>query len=86
MDYAKIERSARRRSALIKGVTYCLLTLWAILVLFPFYWMVLTSFKSYGAYNAEFIPQLFTLAPTAQNYADAFSAVPLADYFVPFGI
>ena len=51
-------------------------------MLFPFYWMILTSVKSYGAYNSEYIPQLFTLAPTLQNYVDAFTAVPLGDYFL----
>ena len=82
MDYEKIEQSARLRRRVIKVVTYTLLTFWAILVLFPFYWMVLTSVKSYSAYNAEYIPQLYTLTPTAQNYLDAFTAVPLTGYFV----
>ena len=81
MDYEKIEKAAQRRNRTIKIITYTLLTLWAILVLFPFYWMVLTSVKSYGAYNAEWIPQLYTLSPTLQNYADAFTQVPLAGYF-----
>ncbi len=58
------------------------LTIWALLVLFPFYWMLLTSLKSYSAYNAEYIPKFFTLSPTLQNYADAFTAVPLARYFL----
>ena len=44
--------------------------------------MVLTSLKSYSAYNSEYIPKFFTLSPTLQNYADAFSAVPLARYFL----
>ena len=65
-----------------KAVVYALLGLWALMVLFPFYWMVLTSVKSYSAYNAEYVPKLFTLAPTLQNYMDAFTQVPLADYFV----
>ena len=65
-----------------KAVVYALLGLWALLVLFPFYWMVLTSVKSYSAYNSEYIPQLFTLSPTLRNYVDAFTQVPLADYFV----
>ena len=82
MDFEKIERSARIRRQTVKGITYGLLGVWALAVLFPFYWMVLTSLKSYGAYNSEFIPQLFTLSPTFQNYIDAFTAVPLADYFV----
>ena len=81
MDYEKIELAAQRRNRILKIVTYTLLTIWAILVLFPFYWMVLTSVKSYGAYNSEWIPQLYTLSPTLQNYRDAFTAVPLGGYF-----
>ena len=82
MDYEKIERSALLKKRIIKGFTYAFLTVWAIFVLFPFYWMLLTSVKSYSAYNSEFIPQLFTLSPTLQNYADAFTAVPLGGYFL----
>ena len=81
MDYEKIEKAAQRRNRIVKVITYTLLTVWAILVLFPFYWMVLTSVKSYGAYNSEWIPQLYTLSPTLQNYRDAFTAVPLGGYF-----
>lgn len=75
-------RSARLRTGAAKTVTYVLLALWALVVLFPFYWMVLTSLKSYGAYNSEYIPKLYTTAPTLQNYKDAFTAVPLAGYFL----
>ncbi len=67
---------------ILHGFIYAGLTLWALIVLFPFYWMLITSIKTYGSYNAERIPQLFPTAPTFQNYADAFTAVPLADYFV----
>lgn len=67
---------------LLKGVTYALLTVWAIFVLFPFYWMVLTSVKTYGAYNAEWVPQLYTLSPTLENYVSAFTQVPLGQYFL----
>ena len=82
MDFEKIGRAAKNRQRAVKTVTYVLLTVWAAAVLVPFYWMVLTSVKSYSAYNSEYIPKLYTLAPTLQNYADAFTAVPLADYFV----
>ena len=81
MDYEKIERAAARRKRITRIVTYTLLTIWAIVVLFPFYWMVLTSVKSYASYNSEWIPQLYTLTPTLQNYHDAFTAVPLGGYF-----
>ena len=76
------QRSYERTRKIRKGITYALLTLWALIVLFPFYWMVLTSIKSYGSYNAEYVPQLYTTEPTLQNYHDAFTAVPLARYFM----
>jgi len=81
IDYERIEASARRKKAASKTTIYVLLCIWAIMVLFPFYWMLLTSFKTYSAYNSEYIPKLYTLSPTMQNYADAFTAVPLARYF-----
>ena len=81
MDFEKIEKSARIKKRALNTVIYTLLTFWGIMVLFPFYWMLLTSVKSYSAYNSEWIPQLYTLAPTLQNYVDAFTQVPLAGYF-----
>lgn len=81
-NYEKIEKSAQTKKAVLNAVIYIFLGLWAIMVLFPFYWMLLTSVKSYASYNAEHIPQFFTLTPTLQNYADAFTAVPLAQYFI----
>ena len=80
-EYSKIKRAAKRRGKVRTTVTYALLTLWAVVVLFPFYWMILTSVKSYSAYNSEYVPKLYTLSPTAQNYREAFTAVPLARYF-----
>ena len=70
------------KSRIKKTLTYVFLILWAVIVLFPFYWMVLTSLKSYSAYNSEYIPQFYTLTPTLQNYVDAFTQVPLARYFL----
>lgn len=81
-DFETIEKAAKRRRLTRNIVVYTFLVIWAVLVLFPFYWMILTSIKSYGAYNSEYIPRFFTLAPTLENYRDAFTAVPLADYFL----
>ncbi|MCI8616018.1 carbohydrate ABC transporter permease [Parablautia intestinalis] len=80
-DYGKIEKAAKTRKTVFSTITYILLIFWAVIVLFPFYWMILTSVKSYGAYNSEYIPAFFTRSPTLQNYADAFTAVPLGRYF-----
>lgn len=82
MDYEQIEAAAKRKKRVRTFFIGLLLTLWAILVLFPFYWMLLTSVKSYGSYNSEYIPKLFALHPTLENYASAFSQVPLARYFL----
>lgn len=81
-DYGRMERSAKTKKMAGNAVTYVLLVFWALIVLFPFYWMVLTSVKSYGAYNSEYIPKFFTLSPTLQNYADAFTQVPLGKYLL----
>ena len=80
-DYQKIALGAARRERAGKIGLYIFLTLWALMVLFPFYWMLLTSVKSYSAYNSEYVPKFFTLSPTLQNYVDAFTLVPLARYF-----
>lgn len=82
IDYGEIEKKAKVRKTVINAVVYVFLVFWAVIVLFPFYWMLLTSVKSYGAYNSEYIPKFYTLSPTLQNYADAFTAVPLAKYFM----
>ena len=81
-SYALIEKKARRRKIAGRTFTYLFLGFWAIMVLFPFYWMILTSLKSTSAYNSEFVPKFFTLAPTLENYSEAFTAVPLARYFL----
>ncbi|MEE1199446.1 MAG: carbohydrate ABC transporter permease [Christensenellales bacterium] len=82
INYNQIEQSVRIRQRVLRVLTYGLLGLWGLLVLFPFYWMLLTSVKDYGAYNAERVPSFLTLSPTLENYSDAFTAVPLARYFL----
>lgn len=78
----KKEKAIQRKNGLLTALTYLLLSIWAVVVLFPFYWMVLTSFKSYGAYNGERTPVFFTLSPTLENYENAFTAVPLLAYLL----
>jgi len=81
-DFRKTEKRVRKCRIIASAAVYIMLILWAIMVLFPFYWMLLTSIKSYGLYNSEYIPKFFTLSPTIQNYIDAFTAVPLGKYFL----
>ena len=79
-DYERIEKRTRIHGNIRNGVIYFFLCLWALIVLFPFYWMVLTSVKSYSSYNSEYVPSFFTLSPTMQNYIDAFTTVSLGRY------
>ena len=71
----------KKSASLSRALIYVFLVIWAVIVLFPFYWMVLTSVKSFASYNSEYIPRFFTTEPTLQNYADAFTTVPLGRYF-----
>lgn len=81
-DFERLQGRALRRKRILRLLTYLLLGVWAVVVLFPFYWMLLTSVKDYGSYNAEHIPTFFSLSPTLQNYRDAFTSVPLGRYLL----
>ena len=72
----------KKSASLSRVLIYVFLTIWAVIVLFPFYWMVLTSLKSFASYNSEYIPRFIVTEPTLQNYADAFTTVPLGRYFL----
>ncbi len=75
-------RERERNQKIVKGITYAVLTVWALVVLFPFFWMILTSIKSYGSYNSEGVPKFYPTDPTFDNYITAFTSVPLFDYFI----
>ena len=81
-EFEARRKAAGRKNGLVKALTYLALSIWAVVVLFPFYWMVLTSVKSYSAYNSEYVPSFFTLSPTLDNYRQAFTAVPLGGYLL----
>lgn len=82
LTYKQIEKKSKVGKAIWKTLIYILLVIWAIIVLFPFYWMILTSLKSYGSYNSEYIPKFFVSNPTLENYVQAFTEVPLGRYFL----
>ena len=82
VNYSKAEKAARTRGIIRNTLVYILLSIWGVAVLFPFYWMVLTSIKSYSAYSSERIPKFFTTSPTFRNYIAAFTEVSLSRYFL----
>lgn len=80
--FEKAERKLSRQTKIINTMIYAFLIIWAIIVLFPFYWMILTSLKTSAEYNSEIIPKFYTLSPTLQNYMEAFTSVDLGRYFI----
>ncbi len=81
-NLVQIEKKDKANRVLSDILRYLLLICWAIIVLFPFYWMIITSFKSYSSYNSEFVPRLVVTSPTLQNYVSAFTEVPLGRYLL----
>ncbi len=81
-DFSEIQKEQKKRKLVRKCITYAFLIIWAVVVLFPFYWMLLSSVKSYGEYNAESVPQFLPSSPTLDNYVIAFTKVPLLNYFI----
>ncbi|MBO4610353.1 MAG: carbohydrate ABC transporter permease [Lachnospiraceae bacterium] len=78
----RAEKNARAVKTVKNIVIYAFLAVWGLMVLFPFYWMVLTSFKSYASYNGEKIPKFYVTDPTFDNFMNAFSQVPLGRYLL----
>lgn len=61
--------------------TYLFLFVMAIIVLFPFYWMLISSVKSVEEYNLA-IPTLWPEVIHWSNYSDALKAANLENVFV----
>lgn len=81
-SYNEIKDKTKTLSIIRKIIIYTLLTIWAIIVIFPFYWMLLTSIKSTTAYNSEMIPQFITLSPTFDNYLYAWKEYNFVKYLL----
>ena len=62
----------KKNSRFTRGLIVFFLVIWAVIVLFPFYWMVMTSIKRTPDYNAEAVPKVYTEKPTLENYSTAF--------------
>ena len=73
IDYGKIEKNARIRKRVMNVITYTLLVFWALIVLFPFYWMISAATNktldvargklTFGTYAAQNFHNLVTKEP-----------------------
>ena len=64
----------------VKFGTYAFLILMALIVLFPFYWMIISSLKSLEEYRLN-VPTFFPRRILFSNYADAFTTASLGRLF-----
>jgi len=66
---------------IVKIIIYAFLIAMAVIVLFPFYWMIISSLKSLPEYR-ESIPTLWPRQILFSNYAEAFSTAKLGQLFI----
>ncbi len=66
--------------AVVKTGTYAFLLIMALIVLFPFYWMLISSVKTLSEYKLP-IPTLWPKTIVLANYVEAFTAANLGTLF-----
>ena len=67
--------------ALVKTGTYAFLLLMALIVLFPFYWMIISSLKTLEEYRMS-VPTFWPKTVMLSNYAEAFTTANLGRLFL----
>lgn len=66
---------------LFKSLVYLFLILMAVIVIFPFYWMVISSLKTLSEYRLT-VPTFWPKQIMLGNYADAFTTANLGRLFL----
>ena len=64
-----------------KTGTYVFLLIMALIVLFPFYWMIISSLKTLAEYR-QAVPTFWPQQLMFSNYAEAFTTANLGDLFL----
>lgn len=80
-DLQKVTTKQRIVKVLVKVLIYGFLIFMAIIVLFPFYWMLISSLKSTEEYRWS-VPSLFPHRVMFGNYVEAFNAANLGTLFI----
>ena len=84
MHEKDIQKTSLRQKivfALVQVFLYVFLLLMAVIVLFPFYWMIISSLKSLSEYR-ESVPTFFPRKVMFSNYAQAFTSANLGRLFM----
>ena len=80
-DIQKITAGQLISRILSKSFTYIFLLIMALIVLFPFYWMIISSLKTLAEYR-QAIPTFWPRQLMFVNYVDAFTTANLGDLFL----
>ena len=80
-DIQKVSVGQRFSQILAKTGTYAFLLLMAVIVLFPFYWMIISSLKSLAEYR-QAVPTFWPNQIHFENYAEAFTTANLGRLFL----
>jgi putative chitobiose transport system permease protein len=79
---ARTAKQRRRRRQLVSNAAwYVVLTLLAVITVFPFLWMLLTSLKGPLDPIASVPPQLIPGHPTLANYEKVLASLPILRFF-----
>ncbi len=79
MQKASVGQTAGRIFA--KTGTYAFLLVMALVVLFPFYWMIISSLKTLAEYR-QAVPTFWPRQMMFNNYVEAFTTANLGDLFM----
>ena len=80
-DIQLVSTGQKIRSVLAKTGTYAFLLIMALIVLFPFYWMIISSLKTSNEYR-QAIPTFWPEQVMWGNYSRAFSQANLGTLFM----
>ncbi len=80
-DMQQVSASQRVMNILVKILLYGFLLLMALIVLFPFYWMLSSSLKSLDEYRLS-VPTFIPHAWQFSNYITAFTTAKLGNLFM----
>lgn len=80
-DLQQVSAQQRMVQIFVKAMVYLFLGVMALIVLFPFYWMIISSLKSLDEYRWN-IPTLWPTKFIFANYAEAFEAASLSQLFL----
>ena len=80
MNIQKVSAAQKVVMTFVKVVTYAFLLVMALIVLFPFYWMIISSLKTLEEYRLS-VPTFWPKVVMVSNYAEAFTTASLGRLF-----